>query len=283
MIAAVLVLAAALAGRSGGHDRERHDSPARARSTTQRAASSGFPSTPWSGASASSLHLIVGLGEAAATITVIVLLGALFAFYLLRDGGRLWGRLLVRVPSEAVSEVDAAGTRGAEVLGGYMFGTAVISLVGAASQLVIMVVLGIPLALPVFVLSFFLCFIPYIGGFITTGIAFLLTVAFGSPFDILVMGIWTIVFNIVTGNIVAPVVYGRTVHIHPAIVLLAIPAGAAIAGMLGMFIVVPALGVVAATWRTVLVIMGTRVPQAGPDQMPHGPPTGVDATEAAPA
>ncbi len=204
------------------------------------------------------LELIISLGESAATMGVIVLLGTLLTFYLLRDGGGLWDRLIRRVPSDAVTEVDAAGTRAAEVLGGYMFGTAVISLVGAASQLVIMVVLGIPLALPVFVLSFFLCFIPYIGGFVSTGIAFLLTVAFGSPADILIMGVWTIVFNIVTGNIVAPVVYGRTVHIHPAIVLVAIPAGAAVAGMLGMFIVVPVLGVVAATWRTVLAIMGLR-------------------------
>ena len=134
-----------------------------------------------------------------------------------------------------------------------------------------MVVLGIPLALPVFVLSFFLCFIPYIGGFISTGIAFLLTVAFGSPADILIMAIWTIVFNIVTGNIVAPVVYGRTVHIHPAIVLVAIPAGAAVAGMLGMFIVVPVLGVVAATWRTILAIMGMHKAPLAPDPAPPPP------------
>ena len=40
--------------------------------------------------------------------------------------------------------------------------------------------------------------------------------------------------------------------------LVAIPAGAAIAGILGMFIVVPALAVVAATWRTVLAVIGTR-------------------------
>ena len=47
------------------------------------------------------------------------------------------------------------------------------------------------------------------------------------------MIVWTLVFNIVTGNIVTPLVYGRMVHLHPAIVLVAIPAGAAIAGMLG--------------------------------------------------
>ncbi len=204
------------------------------------------------------LELIISLGQSAASIGVILLLGTLLTFYLLRDGGALWDRLIKRVPSGAVTEVDDAGTRAADVLGGYMFGTAAISLVGAASQLLIMVVLGIPLALPVFVLSFFLCFIPYIGGFVSTGIAFLLTVAFGSPADVLVMGIWTIVFNLVTGNIVAPVVYGRTVHIHPAIVLVAIPAASAVAGVLGMFIVVPVLGVVAATWRTVLVIMSLR-------------------------
>ena len=109
-------------------------------------------------------------------------------------------------------------------------------------------------------LSFFLSFIPYIGGFISTGLAFLIAIAFGTPVDILVMGIWTLVFNLVTGNIVAPLVYGRTVHIHPAIVLVAIPAGAAIAGILGMFIVVPALGVVAVTWRTVLSLMARRDP-----------------------
>ena len=53
------------------------------------------------------------------------------------------------------------------------------------------------------------------------------------------MVVWTLVFNIVTGNIVTPLVYGQMVHLHPAIVLVAIPAGYAIAGILGMFIVVP--------------------------------------------
>ncbi len=75
------------------------------------------------------------------------------------------------------------------------------------------------------------------------------------------MAVWTIAFNLVTGNIVSPLVYGRTVHLHPAIVLVAIPAGSAVAGMLGMFLVVPAIGVVAATWRTVLAILGN-------DEMP---------------
>ena len=93
-----------------------------------------------------------------------------------------------------------------------------------------MVVLGLPLVLPIAVLSFFLGFIPYIGSFLATGLAFLVTVAVGSTTDIAIMAIWTIVFNIVQGNFVAPLVYGRAVSLHPAVVLLAIPAGNAIAG-----------------------------------------------------
>ena len=71
------------------------------------------------------------------------------------------------------------------------------------------------------------------------------------------MAIFTIVFNIVQGNIVAPIVYSRVVSLHPAVVLVAIPAGNAVAGVIGMFLVVPFLGVVATVWRTVLHVLDT--------------------------
>ena len=71
------------------------------------------------------------------------------------------------------------------------------------------------------------------------------------------MAIFTIVFNIVQGNFVAPIVYSRVVSLHPAVVLVAIPAGNEIAGIVGMFLVVPFLGVVAAVWRTVLRVLDT--------------------------
>ena len=214
----------------------------------------------------SGVQTVFSIADQVATLAVIGILSTLLTFYLIRDGGRLWRRVLDHTPPEVAPQVHAAGARAYEVLGGYMFGTAVVSFVGAASQAVIMIILGIPYVLPVFVLSFVLCFIPYIGGFISTGIALLLTIAFGSQADIVIMVIWTLVFNIVTGNIVSPLVYGRTVHLHPAVVLVAIPAGAAIAGMLGMFIVVPVLGVVAATWRTVFALMGDRADRGAPDR-----------------
>jgi predicted PurR-regulated permease PerM len=81
---------------------------------------------------------------------------------------------------------------------------------------------------------------------------------------------------------VTPLVYGRSLSLHPAIVLMAIPVGNEIAGVLGMFLVVPAAAMVAATWRLLpAAIDAAGVPpgpdQAAPDQpsplpAPSGPP-----------
>jgi predicted PurR-regulated permease PerM len=203
------------------------------------------------------LVTIAGVLSSLAGIAVILLLATLLTFYFMRDGGAFWQALLGRVEPGRRSHVAVAGRRAFDVLGGYMLGTGAISIFGAATQFLIMVILGIPFALPLAVLAVFGGFIPYIGSLFTTALAFLVTVATGSPQDIAIMAIFTIVFNIVQGNIVAPIVYSRVVSIHPAVVLVAIPAGNEIAGVIGMFLVVPFLGVIAAVWRTVLRILDT--------------------------
>ena len=190
-------------------------------------------------------------------IAIATLLSILLTFYAMRDGPEAWARFLERFEPGRRSYVGAAGGRAFAVLGGYMLGTSAISLFGAISQFVIMTILGIPFALPLAVLSFFGGFIPYIGSAITTGLAFLVTVATGSDSDIVIMAIYTIAFNIIQGNFVAPLVYSAVVSLHPAVVLVAIPAGNEIAGIIGMFLVVPFLGVVATTWRTVLRVLDT--------------------------
>ena len=185
-------------------------------------------------------------------VVLVLLLGGFLTFYFIRDGRRVWQELTRAVPSDRRGLLDAAGTRAVDVLGGYMLGTAAISAFGAASQWVIMILLGLPLALPLAILALFAGFIPYVGGFVATSLAFFVAVAVGDSTTIVIMFIYTIVFNIVQGNFVTPLVYGKAVSLHPAIVLLAVPIGNALAGIVGMFLVVPVAGVIATTWRAVL-------------------------------
>jgi predicted PurR-regulated permease PerM len=205
---------------------------------------------------------------------IILLLSTLLTFYLLRDGERAGKAAVARFAGHRRDDLTRAGERAVAVLGGYMVGTGVISLFGAGTTAIIMLILGLPLVLPIAVLSFFLCFIPYIGSFIATALAFLVAIAVGSSTDVVIMAIYTVVFNIVQGNFVAPLVYGRAVSLHPAVVLMAIPAGSAIAGIIGMFLVVPFLGVIAVSWRTILHVFDPTVPD-GPEE--PDPPGATDA------
>jgi predicted PurR-regulated permease PerM len=185
-------------------------------------------------------------------LALALLLALLMTFFLLRDGPGWWAAAMGRLPAGRRVPVAEAGSRAVDVLAGYMVGTAIISAFGGITTGLILVVLGLPLAVPIAVVGFFFGFIPYLGSFLSTALALLVTVALGTTTDVVVMLVFTVVFNIAQGNFVTPLVYGRSLSLHPAVVLMAIPVGNEVAGILGMFLVVPAAAIVAATWRLLL-------------------------------
>jgi predicted PurR-regulated permease PerM len=223
-------------------------------------------------------------------LVLFLVLAFLLTFFFLRDGHAAWAHAMARVPPGRRTPLDEAGRRSVDVLAGYMLGTAVISAFGGFTSGLIMVLLGLPLALPIAVLTFFLSFIPYVGGAVTTALAFLIAVAVGEPSDIVIMAVYTVVFNIVQGSFVAPIVYGNSLRLHPAVVLMAVPVGGEIAGMLGMFLVVPIVAIVSATW----VLVRQAIDDDGPTgderraidedaPVEQGSPLADPAPEAAPA
>ena len=227
------------------------------------------------------VEAVLAVTSRMAGVSAIVLIGVILAFVALRDGPRTWESLTRRLAPWRREELDKAAGQAVSVLSGYMLGTGAVSLFGAGTQWLLMVVLGIPLALPVFVLSFFGGYIPYFGSAITTFMADLLAISTGDLLTIVIFIVFTLIFNVVQGNIVQPLVFSRAVNIHPAVALLAIPAGGAIAGILGMFLIVPFIGVVAATWRSLLAVMGT--PSAGSSTIPDRAPKAAGAADAADA
>ena len=211
-------------------------------------------------------------------IGVLVILGLtlLLTFFLMRDADRLWQRSLARIAPQRRPRVERIGSESVDILSGYMVGTAIISAFGAVTTAGILVLLGLPLALPIAVFSFAAGFIPYVGSFLSTALSTLVAVAVGEPIDVVVMLIWTVVFNIVQGNFVTPLVYGRTMSLHPAIILLAIPAGGQIAGILGMFLIVPFIAIFGAILGPVLDLIADEPASLDVDPRPEaGGPAGV--------
>ena len=228
-------------------------------------------------------HPIASVASGLASALVFLVITALLAYFMLRDGDRGWAGITSHLDGWRRTEVTLAGDRAVTMLGGYMIATGVLGAFNAITGFVVMTLLGLPLALPVAILSFFGGFIPYIGQFVTSVIAFLVAVAFGSTQDVIIMGIWTAVFNVVQGSVIAPLVYGRAVSLHPAIVLIVIPAGGALAGVLGMFLAVPLVGIIGAVWRHVLAAIGEVPPPAAEAVEPaKPPPIAITVAEAPP-
>ena len=200
-------------------------------------------------------------------LLVGLILALLLTFFLLRDGRTWWQAALARLSPTRRLPIATAGGTAVDLLSGYMGGTAIIAAFNGVSTGLILVMLGLPLAFPVAVLGFFTGFIPYVGSFVSTGLALLVTVALADVPAIVFMLVFTVIFNIVQGNFITPLVYGRSLSLHPAVVLMAIPVGNEIAGILGMFLVVPAVAMIAATWRLVLrAIDDDPTPAAEPPQ-----------------
>ena len=229
------------------------------------------------------LEFLASIVSSLALALVFFIITALLAYFMLRDGDRGWAWITSHLDGWRRREITLAGDRAVTMLGGYMIATGVLAMFNAVTGFIIMTLLGLPLALPVAILSFFGGFIPYIGQFVTSMIGFLIAVAFGTTQDVIVMGIWTAVLNIVQGSVIAPLVYGRAVSLHPAMVLIVIPAGGELAGILGMFLAVPLVGIIGAVWRHVLAAIG-EVPPPVPEpiEQAEAPPIPIQATDAPP-
>jgi predicted PurR-regulated permease PerM len=128
-------------------------------------------------------------------------------------------------------------------LSGFIKAQAVVGLVDAVGIGVGLAVLGVPLALPLAVLVFFGAFIPIVGAFVAGALAVLVAlVANGPTTALLVIGLIVVVQQL-EGNVLQPILVGRTLQLHAALVILAVTAGSSLAGIAGAFLAVPIFAV----------------------------------------
>ncbi len=184
-----------------------------------------------------------GLGDVVgvvASVVTVAFLSLFLTFFLLSDGERGW-RWMLQVTTDAKRErIDASGRDALERVGGYLRGTAILSAARAAAYAAFLWVLDVPHIVPLAVFVLLGGFIPYIGPFLAMAAVLLVALGTVGPQATLVLLVLMLVANGIVNNFLRPIVYGRSVHLHPAIIIIAIPAGAAIAGIIGVFAAIPA-------------------------------------------
>ena len=166
-------------------------------------------------------------------------LGLVVLYFLLKDGDRIWAFLRDQTNDRHHYKLDAVATRSVEVLGGYVRGTALIALVDAVIIGVALAVLGVPLALPLATIVFIGAFIPLIGATVAGALAALIALISNGPVTALIVLGVVIAVNQIEGDVLAPIVLGRSLSLHPLAILLALTAGTITAGIIGAILGVP--------------------------------------------
>lgn len=174
------------------------------------------------------------------------LLMLVLLFFFVKDRDQIVGWFRELVPGDYRPVADRLGGRTWDVLARYLRGVAIIATVDALGTVIGLLIIGVPLVLPLGVLMFLGGFIPVVGATVAGLVATLVALVGGGLLDAaLTLGVVVLVQQ-VDAHILQPVVMGHEVPLHPAMVLIAVAAGAAAFGIPGAILGVPVAAVASA-------------------------------------
>ncbi|WP_097274330.1 AI-2E family transporter [Streptomyces sp. TLI_55] len=172
-------------------------------------------------------------------VLAMAVLALFLVFFFLRDSHRAVGTLRSMVPAGSGDLVEALARRAFGAVEGFMRGTTIIALIDAVCIGVGLLILDVPGAVGLAALVFVGAYIPYLGAFISGAVSVLVALADrGFVIALWVLGV-VLAVQVLEGHVLQPAIQSRTVQMHPAVVLVAITAGASTAGVLGMLLAVP--------------------------------------------
>ncbi|HEY1594626.1 MAG TPA: AI-2E family transporter [Thermoleophilaceae bacterium] len=167
-------------------------------------------------------------------VTVLVL-----TFFFLLDGKRMVNWALRQLEPARAERLRAVIFDVYTAVGGYVIGNLIISVIAGTGTYIVLMILGVPFAVPLSVLMAFLDLIPLVGATIGgVGIGIVAAIS-DFPTALIVWAVYFIVYQQLENNILQPIIYRRTVSLHPLLVLIAVLIGGSQLGVLGALIAIP--------------------------------------------
>lgn len=188
-------------------------------------------------------------------LTWFVLLPVL-SFFLLKDASSFEQNLLALLPNERMQKrahwllMDISGT-----LAAYIRAQITACLVIGAVMMIGLTLVGAPYPVVLGAIAGLLEFIPLVGPLLAALIIFglTLTVSFKTA---LIVALFLAVLRILQDYVIYPRIVGRGIKMHPIMVILAILAGAEIGGLIGIFLSIPAVGLIMVFYNHYLAYRG---------------------------
>ena len=191
-------------------------------------------------------NMVISVGTGVASVGSMALnlaLGFLIAFYMLMEKDAFLHRLQsmnrVFLPRKVSKRVERFCTDLNTVFSGYVTGQLTDAMIMAAMIIVSFWVAGIPYAVVIVVISGFSNLIPYVGAIVAYILSILMGLLSGEPIKALYAAIIVLVLQQIDSMIIVPRVVGKSVELHPALVILALSVFGGLFGLVGMVFAVP--------------------------------------------
>ncbi len=181
----------------------------------------------------------------AGSILMVVIL-----FFFLKDGAKIWEFFVRAFSGQREAKMRRMGSRTLEVLGGYVRGTAIVALVDAVAIGAALLILQVPLAFPLAIIVFITAFIPLVGATVAGILAALVALVANGPVVALIVVAVVIAVNQLEGDLLQPIVMGKSLQLHALVILMALTAGTILAGIIGAVLSVPLAAVI---WAVIQV------------------------------
>jgi putative heme transporter len=167
-------------------------------------------------------------------------------FFFVKDSERFTRWILDFAGRERAPHLRELGRRSATAVSGYLRGQATVGAVDAVFIGIGLAIVGVPLVVPLAFLTFVAAFLPLVGAVVAGTLAALVAlVTKGLTAALIVVGI-TLLVQQLEGHLLAPLLLGRAVALHPVVIILALAAGSILGGIIGAFLAVPIAAVVTA-------------------------------------
>ena len=172
----------------------------------------------------------------AVTITFLTL-------FMLLEGPRWVARLIELLPARQRPEAREIADEIYELVGRYVTGNLLISLIAGTVTTVFLLIMDVPFALALGLLVAFLDLIPLAGATLAAVIVTLVALT-QAPTTAVIVLVYFIVYQQLENHLLQPIVYGRTVRLSPLAILLSVLIGVEVAGIIGALAAIPVGGTV---------------------------------------
>ena len=202
---------------------------------------SSLTSLASSGAGGGFVSSAASAASSAASLIIGLFLGAVFLYFLLRDGPTLPGWAYRNLSTEQATHATTVARSAVTVVRRYYAGRSIVALFDAIVISGAAAILGVPLVPAIFVLTFLGGFVPYLGAVVAGTLAVVLALPLGVIPALIMLAVVLLVQNVLEQLVEARVV-GQTLGLHPMVVILATTIGGIAAGLSGLVLAAPLTG-----------------------------------------